>query len=257
MTVKNKYNFTIGISLITMLLLAISCSQDYQVFDKEFNGVYFQKDSIYYSFGVTPIERRSYDLKVPVTIMGGTESVDRSFSASVLSDKSTAKEGVHYNINKDMIIPADSITGYVYITLLRDNLEEDDFKIYLKLDSDGKFTPVYEEFKETLVHFNNKVEPPSWKDWMGYPTWPDYQLGEWNPLTYIKFIELFRGLEQVQPETYKAMVDAFGPDLENVEYGWPWDYDYTMTRYVVIPLYQYFMEENTDLGVTIPKPMGY
>lgn len=254
MTVKNKFNYRIGISLVAILLLAISCSEDYELYDRDFTGVYFQEDSIYYSFGVTPIETRSFDLEVPVTIMGEPASVDRQFSVTVLADNSTAEEGVHYNINKDMIIPADSISGNVFITLLRDDLEEDDFKIYLKLDSNDKFTPVYEEYKETLIHFNNRVEPPTWKDWRGNPTWPDSKLGAWNPLTYIKFIELFRELEHIQPETYKAMVDAFGPDLKDVDSGWPWDYDYTMTKYVVTPLYKYFMEEHPEYGITIPKP---
>lgn len=254
---KNKFNLSFSISLLAFLLLAISCSQDYKLFDKDFMGVYFLKDSIYYSFGVTPIEKKSYDLKVPVRLMGEIASVDRHFSVSVISDKTTAQKGVHYNIQDEMIIPADSINGFIYVTILRDNLKEDDFKLFLKLEDKDKLTPVYEKYKETLIHFNNRVEPPTWKDYWGDPAWPDYELGPWHPLKYIKFIELFRGLEEIVPETYKSMIDRFGPDLENVDFGWPYDYNFTMTKYVLIPLYQYFMEEHPELGVTIPRPSGY
>lgn len=58
------------------------------------------------------------------------------------------------------------------------------------------------------------------------------------------------------PQTYDDMVKQFGEDLENGP-EWPFDYDYSLTKYVLIPLYQYFMEQHPDLGVTIPRPAGY
>lgn len=242
---------------VAMLLFASCKKTAYQVYDQKFTGIYFLSDSVYYSFGVTPLEKHSYDLKVPVRIMGIASGADRSFSVTVVAEKTTAVEGLHFTIPETFTIMADSINGFVPVTILRDSLKDKDFKLVLKLDKNAGFTPVDENLKEVLIHFNNRVDPPTWKDYWGDPAWPDYKLGKWNPLTYIKFIELFRELEQKVPETYAAMVAEFGPDLQNVTFGWPWDYDLTMTKYVLIPLYQYFMEQHPDLGVTIPRPPGY
>src|SRR5690606_2970752 len=131
-----------------------------------------------------------------------------------------------------------------------------DFMIRFKLVEKNAFTPVNESFKEMSVVFNNRVERPKWKDWRGNPAWPTNYLGQWDPLTYIKFIELFRALENKAPEAYSAMVSLYGKDLENVPSGWPFDYMNTMIKYVTIPLYQYFVEQHPDLGVIIPRPAG-
>ena len=240
-----------------MLLLASCKKTEYAVYDQQFAGIYFQQDSVYYSFGVTPIERHSYDLKVPVRIMGTASGTERNFAVSVVPEKTTAIKGLHYTMPETFTIAADSINGYIPITILRDSLKDKDFKLYLKLAENTSFSPVNGNLKEVVIHFNNKVEPPTWKDYWGDPTWPDFKLGSWNPLTYIKFIELFRAMEEKAPETYASMIAEFGPDLENVTFGWPWDYDKSMTKYVLIPLYQYFMEQHPDLGITIPRPAGY
>ena len=255
---KNTIYISSVTALAAGLLFLASCQKtDYITFDPTFTGIYFQEDSIYYSFGVTPLEVHSYDLKVPVRIMGEAAKTDRHFSVTVLPEKTTAVEGVNYTIADSFTLEADSINGYIPVTILRDHLEDDDFKLYLKLEETGDFKPVNEQYKETIIHFNNKVEPPTWKDYAGRPTWPSYQLGSWNPLTYIKFIELFRELEEKAPDSYYAMVALFGPDLKSVTYGWAYDYDYTLKKFVLIPLYQYFMEQHPELGVVIPRPSGY
>lgn len=241
-----------------LLLMLASCKKESLVsFDKNFTGIYFETDSINYSFSVTPIEVTNYLLKVPVEIMGAPVSEDRVFKADVIADKSTAVAGTHYTISGDMVIPKDSINGFIPVLINRNSLGTADFTVHFKLVAQNGFEPVNKPNTEIKVVFNNRVEPPTWKDWQGKPTWPDFKLGNWNPLTYIKFIELFRALEQKAPETYEAMVTQFGKDLANVDYGWPWDYDNTMTKYILIPMYQYFVEQNPSLGVTIPRPSGY
>lgn len=251
-----KYLF---LSAITGILFITACQKtDYIRYDKDFTGIYFQQDSIYYSFGVTPLEIDHYELKVPIRIMGEPAGEDRTFQVAVIPEKTTAVKGVHYTIGDVFTLSADSINGYIPVNILRNDLgQENDFKLAFQLKEASGFTPVNELYKSTLIHFNNKVERPTWKDWSGAPTWPTSRLGVWNPLTYIKFIELFRGLEQIVPDTYYSIVASNGPDLIYLQFGWPYDYDATMTKYVLIPLYQYFMEQHTDLGVTIPRPAGY
>lgn len=244
--------------LLVPIALLSSCKKDQpQTFDKNFTGIYFVEDSINYSFSVTPLDVHEYLLKVPVQIMGAPASKDRVFVAEVVSDRTTANPGVQYTIDGDMVVPKDSIRGFIPVMIHRETLGTNDFSIHFRLKEENGFTPVNEKFKEVIVVFNNRVEPPKWLDWQGKPTWPSYYLGAWNPLTYIKFIEYFRALEQKVPETYAAMVALYGPDLEHVDFGWPYDYQNTMTKYVLIPLYQYFVEQHPELGVVIPRPSGY
>lgn len=246
------------IALIVPIAFLSSCKKDKPVaFDKTFSGIYFTTDSINYSFSVTPLSVHQYLLQVPVEIMGVPESADRTFGAEILPDRTTATPGVQYKINGSMIVPKDSIHGFIPVLINRDSLGTNDYSIHFRLTATNGFTPVNGNFKEIIVVFNNRVEPPKWVDWQGKPTWPEFYLGVWNPLTYVKFIELFRNLQNIVPETYNAMVTLYGPDLANVTYGWPYDYQNTMNKYVLIPLYQYFMEQHPDLGVKIPRPSGY
>lgn len=254
-----KKNITIPFSaLIVMAVFFVSsCKKEsYLLYEKDFAGIYFDQDSLYYSFGVTPFEIESYTLEVPVHIMGQPVADERIFTIAVVDNKTTAKEGIHYTVPNRLTIPPDSVNGYIPITILRNTLGEADYKIHFQLKENDHFKPVYEKFKEAEIHFNNRVERPSWKDWQGNPTWPS-QLGVWNPLTYIKFIELFREIEQKSPITYQAMINDMGPDLKNMQYGWAWDYDYTLTKYCLIPMYTYFVKEHPELGISIPKPSGY
>jgi len=248
--------FIFSACAVTMLFFS-SCKKGEEItFDKKFTGIYFQTDSLYYSFGVTPLDVQNYTLNVPVKIMGLPASADRTFLAEVVPGKTTAVAGQQYSITEPFVIKKDSINGHIAVKINRAQLGTDDFKILLKLTEKGGFVPVNESFKQTVVFFNNKVERPTWKDFNNKPTWPS-QLGVWNPLTYIKFIELFRGIETKAPETYAIMIQLYGKDLANVTYGWAWDYNNTMTKYVLIPLYQYFVEQNPQLGVVIPRPSGY
>lgn len=256
---RNKIIFRLLPSLLmATLLLVVGCKKDKGVsYDQHFTGLYFPEDSLNYSFGVTPLSVHDHIFNIPVEMMGSPAGEDRAFIATVVEDSSTARLGNEYDINGELAVMADSIRGYIPLLIHRDALGDQDYSVVFRLEEKNGFTPVSAPYKSIKIVFNNRVERPTWKDWMGNPTWPDYYLGAWNPLTYVKFIELFRGLEQKVPETYQAMVDLYGPDLANVEYGWPYDYSNTMTKYVTIPLYQYFMEQHPELGVVIPRPSDY
>ncbi|AFD06098.1 hypothetical protein Solca_0988 [Solitalea canadensis DSM 3403] len=258
MIMKKTLLLKITLAALAGGILFNSCEKEEQeLFDKDFVGIYFHMDSIYYSFGVTPLDIQSYDLKVPVSIMGKPQHVDRIFSAEVIADKTTAAAGEHYSLTNEFVVKKDSIYGYITMRINRVRLGTNDYKVCFKLLEKNGFVPVNEPYKTAVVHFNNRVEKPNWKDWNNKPTWPTNQLGNWNPLTYIKFIELFRAMEQKAPETYAVMVKLYGKDLEHVTYGWPWDYNQTMIKYTLIPLYQYFVEQHPELGVVIPRPSGY
>ena len=64
------YIFT-GCLFVLFGMGLISCNeQDYKLFDSSRTGIYFTEDSVVYSFGVTKLEVTSYEMKLPVKIMG-------------------------------------------------------------------------------------------------------------------------------------------------------------------------------------------
>lgn len=250
-------------SILVLLYLMASCKEN--VFEaKEFkSGIYFVQDSTDYSFGITPLNISSYELLIPVQIMGVPSTMDRTYKVKVGADKSNAIENVHYQIGEDFIIKADSVDGFVPLTILRNNLDDESFKLTLSLIETNDFVPVSESMSSVIITFNNRVEQPNWLE-LNWQTggmekaWPSFRLGNWHPLTYIKFMELFAEMESLAPSVYSAMIKEYGgPLLPNFPGGWAWNYDFTLSKYVLIPLYRYFMVEHPELGVTIPMPAGY
>lgn len=254
---KSTFKKTMLLLVCVGVLVFSACDKtELTSFDREFTGIYFQQDSLYYSFGVTPLDIMEYEWQVPLRIMGEPHSQNRVFAVEIDSESTTAQAGVHFRVPERLTVQADSVNAYIPVTIIRSTLGVSDFKLSFILKENEAFVPVNEPFKSTSLYFNNRVERPSWKDFRGQPAWPS-QLGQWNPTTYIKFIELFREIEEKSPTTYYNMVTQFGPDLANVPFGWPWDYNFTMIKYVLIPMYQYFVEQHPELGITIPRPSGY
>ncbi len=244
-------------------LFAIACSLQSckeNIFQpEEFKtGIYFKSDSTDYSFGITPLAVNSHDLSIPVKIMGAPTAQDRSFKVQVLPESGSAQQGVHFEIPNNLLIKADSVNGVMTIKLLRKDLKDGFFKVRFALQETDDFVPVIDEHKKTVITFNNRVEQPNWVDYWGDKSWPSYKLGNWDPIKYIKFMEIFAQMKDKAPSTYQAICKAYGGELlPNFPGGWAWDYDFSLTKYVVIPLYQYFMEQHPEMGVDVPRPYGY
>ena len=96
--------------LIPFAMTMASCSEtDYMTFDTNDSGVYFTKDTLEYSFGVTPVEVRSHTYKVPFRIMGPTSKDSRKVNFSIDASKTTAQEGVQYRIGEAVVIKTATI----------------------------------------------------------------------------------------------------------------------------------------------------
>lgn len=52
-------------------------------------------------------------------------------------------------------------------------------------------------------------------------------------------MEYFRAMEESHPATYKAIVTAYGPNLEKVQNGWLWEFDVSVKKYILIPMYAF------------------
>lgn len=245
-------------SFVLIGILTLSSCKENVFKATEFKpGIYFLIDSTDYSFGITPLEVTSYDLMVPVRIMGAPIGQDRTFTVKVLAENTNSIEEVHFEI-LSLLIKADSVNGELPLRLLRSELGTDFFKVTLQLVDNNEFVAVSESMAKTVVTFNNRLEQPNWVNWNNVKSWPSNKLGTWNPLTYVKFMELVGKMADTVPSTYNAIITKYGgPLMPQFPGDWAWDYDFSLSKYALIPLYQYFMEEHVELGVKIPRPSGY
>ena len=248
------------LSLIAVVCLSACSETEYLKFDDSHNGVYFTQDKLKYSFSVTADSVRSYLFKIPVQIMGRTSKVEREVAYRVNPDSTDAILNVHYQLGKAVIAP-DSITGYIPVTILRDSLKGSyekgytTYRLYIELEENDNFIPTLDSLSQArLLQFDNAIDIPEWLDYKGDKIWrpgnkhPD--LGTWHPYTFIKLVEQFHTIKDVEnmEETYKKMVTHYGGEnLEKVPYAAFHPYTHIMRKYVFGPLYEYFSnEENKE-----------
>ena len=140
-----KYIFQGGLYLL-LGLLSVSCEKTtYPEYDTAFSGIYFEEDSIRYSFGVTPLSTSSYIMELPVKIMGTPTKQRRTFQVEVIANKTTAEVNVHYKMPAECVIEADSVKGILPLEVLRNDLgDTDSYQVTFKLKKTETFTPVSE-----------------------------------------------------------------------------------------------------------------
>ena len=256
---KKVIDITLRMMLLAIVFVFAACEEtDYLKFNTSHSGIYFTKDTLRYSFSVTPIEVTSYLFKVPVRVMGGISDKEREIEYAINADSTTAEEGVHYTIGKAVIMP-DSIDGFIPVTILRDNLEGNytdgykKYKLCIELQSNKNFVPTLDSLSQVrMLYFDNAIDTPEWYDYKNDKIWregnPHPELGSWHPYTFIKLVEQFHTLADIVPETYVKMVAYYGGEnLEKVPYASFYPYLPIMQKYVLAPLYEYFSnEENRD-----------
>ncbi len=260
---------TLAAVILPATMLFSSCNEEYLVFDTSNPGIYFTKETLNYSFGVTPVEVKRYTYKVPVRIMAGLSKVKRPIGYVVNPDLTTAVEGLHYEFGEAVIEP-DSINGYIPVTFFRENLEGTyatgytRYDLCLELVDNGHFAPTLDAAQHTRVlTFDNAIEQPEWYTAHGNKKWPE-AFGSWHPFTFIKIIEYFHELENILPETYEKIVNDFGENLENIPYGDYNAYAVIFRKYIIQPLYTFINDpenrkniidvEYDDYPYDVPDP---
>ena len=263
------------LAIIGVICFAACSEADYLKYDTSYNGIYFTKDKLKYSFSVSSEDVTSHLFKMPIQIMGCPSDQEREVSYRVVEDSTDAVEGLHYILGKAIIAP-DSITGYIPVTILRDNLEGSyaegytTYRLYIELVENEYFTPTLDTLSQArLLQFDNAIDTPEWLDYKGEKIWrpgnPHEQLGDWHPYTYIKMVEYFHTIkyEEGKEESYEQMVEAWGENLDRVQYAAFHPYTDIMRKYVFAPLYEYLndnkdkiLEMYPDYPFNFPNPYG-
>ena len=253
------------------LMLAASCDdENYLLFDTSYHGLYFQSDTLSYSFGVTPVETLQYVYPIPVMVLGTPRDEDLPIGYEIIADTTTATEGVQFNFG-DAYIPADSVNGYINVIILRDGLEGTydtgytRYELGIRLVENDWFVPTLSSDDQMIIlKFDNSIDIP-WYDAYGNKVWLTEYLGEWHPFKLIKMVEYFHALADILPETYADMVELYGENLEDIPYGNPYEYRSIFRKYIYLPMYEYFNDPDNydyiislypDFPFDMPYPFG-
>ena len=250
-------------------LCIASCHEtDYPTFDDSVIAIYFTQDSVNYSFGVTPLSTTEHVVELPVRIIGASvKEVARNFKIEVVDKRTNAESPLHYTVPEQLTLEKDSVNAVVPVTLKRSALGDTEWTVAFRLLPNDYFNPTAQTEKEisceAIITFNNVVSKPNWTTWNGSFGWSESNMGPWNPVVYVTFMDFFHRLEETLPATYRALVERYGENLDqkyNTGWGeqdfggWDWDFNYALQKYVCGPMYEYF-QAHPELGVTtFPKP---
>ena len=173
------------------------------------NQVYFNfkeaSDSIItYSFGVKVADTLTHTVYVPVTLAGKTKDQEQTFKV-VVDGTSTAKEGVHFTaLNSVYSIPANAMTAYVPVELLRKNLsgtQNDSIRLVLRIDSSSDLGTRFTQKNKVTIAFDNLLlRPDFWDIFESY-----WGIGTYTKAKYTRLLSYYNGDPQ---EIEKALNDA-------------------------------------------------
>ncbi len=183
--------------------LAVSCSEDIDVPYSEGERIYFEylyqdpnyaakrlivRDSLTVSMGLLPDETKSYDVKIPVLVLGDQLSADKHYRVEVVQEGIVVKGQTTAKVNEDYLPLQDSYVFHagtwsdtLTITLLRSHLSSSFTKkerksIILRLIESDELKLGPRNGWEFKISMNNYVDQPSW--------WSVYALGYYHPQKY-------------------------------------------------------------------------
>ena len=197
-----KNNWLILLALVACLSV-VSCSEDIHVPYSEGDRVYFEylyqdpnyaakrlivRDSLTVSMGLLPDEEKSYDVKIPVLVLGNQLSADKHYRVEVAAEGTVVKGVTTAKVNEDYLPLQDSYTFHagtwsdtLTVTLLRTHLSTSFTKkqhksIILKLVETDELKLGLRDGWEFKISMNNYVDQPKW--------WSVYSLGYYHPQKY-------------------------------------------------------------------------
>lgn len=185
------------------LPLIMSCSDDinmpytdetrvhfeYEYQDPAWTSVHLVKrDSVVAAMGRLASDITSYEVKIPIKILGSQLASDQTYHVEVIpqatigTGKTTAVEGVHYlSLDQQYTFHAGEWVDTLRFTALRNNLSTSYNKrecrtLVLRITDKGQLKPGLRDGWEMLVSLNNYISEPEW--------WNVYGLGFYHPEKY-------------------------------------------------------------------------
>lgn len=237
----------IVLSMIVSLMLT-ACEHDYIVYDVHLkDGIYFmQGDSLNFQFGLNT--KTDIPYRVVIGVMGKPSDQDRIYHLELDPEKTTAKEGVHFDFDKELIIKANGVRDTLNVIFHRYSdtlLTEQSFDICFRLSENELFRPVVTPVCKIEMSDKEIPEPRYWRYQMLF-------FGPYSQTLYLMLLDRYHGLAETMPGYYERMVSVMGENLEKLG-GMPPQFSTIMKKYVMLPVYEYF-QEHPDPKVNMPDP---
>lgn len=261
----------------------LSCSDTWLMYDTS------QKDKLYFSDGSQNLDRylsteapfalldesvTELRQTIPVRLLGQVADHDRTFGVRAIHDTTTnyttggvarelydAVEGEDYTID-EVIVPAGEVEGRIEVTVKRTaKIADKTASLVLQIEDNDEFQGVPRNVHRILIS-DGIAACPNW--WYHTATIQWYQyLGEFREEKYRKMLELYHGIEELNPTLYAELVEQFGENIDNETYTTKTGDTAEMTtgffvrsnnpykmawlRYVIGPLYEYYKTNYPDL----------
>jgi hypothetical protein len=186
---KSKIVTPLLFHLISLMVIS-GCKEEHPaIYDSSLTAVYFPgmtvNDSITYSF----VGKHAPDtVFVPVKILGNTQPTDMKYKVVVSPEKTTAKEGIHYEKLKDYYtIPKGAFTARLPIILYRTDpaLSSKYFSLSLTLVDSEEMPTGYPIYLNARISFTNQLIQPSY--WSGIL---QLYFGDYSKVKHAKCIEI-------------------------------------------------------------------
>lgn len=168
------------LSFLSCSLAIFSCDQEIDAAYERKDGLHFRhfttdnngkrtyRDSIVYSFGLKNDTILIDTLKMIVELVGKPLNVDRKYLVEIMTDSTTAIEGVHYeSFSKEQIFRANKRVDTLRIPIIRENLNKDylnpkNERLDLKIIENKDFTTGITRGVRAKILLNDCMVEPGW-----------------------------------------------------------------------------------------------
>lgn len=219
--------------LLPLLFIFQGCEENGD--DGYYDGisrVYFEEVTMHTALGAKPVEFTTFEVKIPVRVLGLPASRDMVFKVKVEESETTAPLNT-YTLSADQFtIARDSIRGYVSVELSRNNISAEvdtTYTLTLVLEPNENFELGIEESRKMQLTFSNYLAEPSW--------WYVLESQYWGPY---------------HPMKYQKMIEIWGGEISWDEYA----LKMTQVIYVGQDMYNYF-QEHPEFGMEFPENIDW
>lgn len=175
--------------IILGLWIGVSaCSEDNLAGYSSDNYIYFTKestDSTIFSFAYDKTLNTG-EVALKLNIVSKLEARDRVFKVHFVPEKSTAKEGVHFELlTKEQLIVANDSIGFFKLEVKRGDLANNSVTAVFELEESQDFKVGLKSNSQARVTISNQLNRPAWWD-----SWHETNgLGLYSRTKYQAFID--------------------------------------------------------------------
>lgn len=241
---KLKYMMRIMVLMVSVSVWA-SCDTNYLDYNTKLkDGIYFTSDSLNYQFGMNKGE--DFDYIINARVLGMPRDYDREFSVKINTEKTTAVEGLHYDVSKTFVVKAGQVNGQIPFVLHRyldPEITEHPFTISLALEENEHFRLMV--LWECKLEFSDTELPrPRW--------WSETYFGPYSQMLMMDIYHYYWQLEETHPSLFDRIVAEYGRELEKA-LSFPYQQEIAFIKYIITPAYEYYLEHPHE-KVKLPDP---